>query len=145
MRTRAIALLVAVVAAGGCKAKGGTGPSPAELTGTWEATKIEFTRVSNPSETVDVVLTGGSGTLVLASGGTCTFILVTNGGPEGTFSGTWSATDILSLDLTGMFHTTWQFEMTLSTDVLTLWDADTDFTFDAVPEAARFGLTLARQ
>lgn len=147
MRTRTIALLAALAVAGGCKSEGGTGPSPAQLTGTWEATKIEFTRVSNPSETVDVVPTGGTATLVLANGGACTFTLVATGGPDGVFSGTWSASaDELTLDVTGpFFHTTWQFDMTLSANALTLSGADTDFTFDIAPEAAKLGLELARQ
>ena len=147
MRTRAIALLVAMVAAGGCKSKNGTGPAPAELTGTWEATKIEFTRVASPTMTVDVVPDGGSATLVLAAGGACTFVIANTDGPDGTFTGTWSASsDELTLDLAGpFFDTTWQFDMTLTTDVLTLSGADTDFTFDVAPEAAKFGLVLARQ
>ncbi|MGD2045201.1 MAG: hypothetical protein PVJ80_05900 [Gemmatimonadota bacterium] len=146
MRTTAIALLVALAAASGCKNNRGTGPSPAELTGTWEASKIEFTRVSNPSETVDVVPTGGAATLLLGSGGACTFTLAGTGGPDGTFTGTWSSSgDVLTLNVTGpFFSTTWQFDTTLSTDRLTLSGADTEFTFDVAPEAAKFGLELDR-
>lgn len=146
MRKLAIGLLTALAAAGACKNNNGTGPSPAELTGTWEATKIEFTRVSNPSEKVDVVPEGGSATLVMASGGACTFTLTNTGGPDGTFTGTWSASaDELTLDLQGpFFQTTWQFGVTLSSNTLTLTGADTEFTFDVAPEAAKFGLVLTR-
>jgi hypothetical protein len=140
-------LLATMIAVSACKGDGGAGPSSAELAGTWDAAKIEFTRVSDPSQTVDAVLTGGTATLVLAGGGGCTFTLTGTGGPDGTFTGTWSASaDELSLDLVGpFFSTTWQFEMTLATNTLMLTGADTEFTFDVAPEAAKFGLVLDRR
>ena len=148
MRRLAIVVLALLGAASACKSNGnGTGPSPAELTGTWDATKIEFTQVASPFTKVDVVPTGGSAVLVLVSGGGCTFTITATGGPDGVFTGTWSASsDLLSLDLAGpFFNTTWEFDMTLSNTTLTLSGADTDFTFASTPEAAKFGLVLTKQ
>lgn len=128
MRTMVVALLAALATLGACK-NDGTGPSAAELTGTWEATTA-----------------GGSATLVLGAGSVCTLQMTIPSNPTWNFTGTWSASvDVLSLDLTGPFNPTWQFDMTLAGNTLTLAGADTDFAFNGSLEAAKLGFEWARQ
>jgi hypothetical protein len=120
------------ILAGGC-GDGGTGPAEEELTGTWQATKMEFVSVSNPAQKVDVITLGVTANLALNAGGT--FLLTTTepGHSAETRSGTWSAsTDVMTLKWTTPFTGEWQFDMALSGGSLTLSGADAEYNIDGV-------------
>lgn len=129
-----------------------TAPPPESLVGTWNATSVELVSVANPAVQVDLVADrGATVTLVLAEDNdftlTVTYAGEEPGGPWGTSSeviGTWSSTDILTLQTSPTSQ--WQFEIQLIGDALTLTEADTSFDFDGdgTPEDAKLGLDLTR-
>ena len=129
-----------------------TAPPPETLVGTWNATSVELVSVANPAVRVDLVADlGATVTLVLAADNdftlTVTYAGEETGEPWGTNSevtGTWSSTDILTLQTSSMGQ--WQFEIELNDDALTLTEADTSFNFggDGTPEDAKLSLDLTR-
>jgi hypothetical protein len=138
-----LALLLGVALACGDDA---AGPSAEELTGTWEATRLEYVSVSAPVQTVDLIADGGSATLVLAPAGTYTFTIIPDGEPQATLSGTWeSGGDVLTMTVTGASFSL-QFALSLSGDTLRLSGADAEYDFDGddVAEPARLNLVLTR-
>jgi len=151
MRTRERALAVLLVLAGSaaCGGDGGTGPSKAELTGTWSASRIEYTNVANPAQKVDVAQQGATLTLGLQSGGVFTIALLVPGEAPVDISGLWSSsTDVLTLRWTsGAANNEMQFDMTLTGNSLSLVGADSEFDFDGddVDDPATLSLTLTRQ
>jgi len=108
--------------------------------------------VANSAVRVDLVADlGASVMLVLAEDNdftlTVTYLGEEPGGPWGTSSevtGTWSSTDILTLQTSPTSQ--WQFEIELDGDALTLTEADTSFDFDedGMQEDAKLGLDLTR-
>lgn len=134
---------------------GGDDPAapPAEtLVGTWSATSVELVSLANPAVRADLVEDYGAAlTLVLAANDAFTMALdyadPGPGGPWGadaTITGTWSSTDVLTLQTSPTSQ--WQFETVLNGNTLTLTEADTSFDFDGdgAPEDADFGMTLVR-
>jgi len=129
-----------------------TAPPPESLVGTWNATSVELVSVANSAVRVDLVADlGASVMLVLAEDNdftlTVTYLGEEPGGPWGTSSevtGTWSSTDILTLQTSPTSQ--WQFEIELDGDALTLTEADTSFDFDedGMQEDAKLGLDLTR-
>jgi len=142
--------LIAVLLISSCG--GTTGPPPETLVGTWNATAVELVSVANSAVRVDLVADlGASVMLVLAEDNdftlTVTYLGEEPGGPWGTSSevtGTWSSTDILTLQTSPTSQ--WQFEIELDGDALTLTEADTSFDFDedGMQEDAKLGLDLTR-
>jgi hypothetical protein len=152
LRRSGVLLALLLPVEGACGGGDTTAPPAATLVGTWNAVSIDFVKVGSPDVRVDLVGDlGASATLVLADGGTFTFALTYGGNPPGgvwgtdiAVGGTWSSTDVLTLETSPTSQ--WQFEATLSGNTLTLSEADTDYDFDGdgTPEAADFGMTLAR-
>ncbi|MGB5695103.1 MAG: hypothetical protein WBM46_05590 [Polyangiales bacterium] len=145
--------LIALVAALLISSCGGTGaPPPETLVGTWNATSVELVSVANPAVRVDLVADlGATVTLVLAANNdftlTVTYTGEEPGGPWGMSSevpGTWSSTDILTLQTSPTSE--WQFEIELNDDALSLTEADTSFDFgqNGTPEDAKLSLDLTR-
>lgn len=147
MRSLRTIPLVALLAAVACGDDDGTGPAPATLAGTWQATKVEYVLVANPNTRIDLVQLGGTATLVLESAGAFTAVSTFPGEPPFTSAGTWSASaDVLTLSfISGQFGT-WQFDMTLSGNTLTLSGADADFDVDddGQDDPAKLNLVLVR-
>jgi hypothetical protein len=144
-------VVIAVLLASSCG--GGTsGPPPETLVGTWNATSVELVSVANPADRVDLVADlGATVTLVLEADDdftlTVTYTGEEPGGPWGTSSevtGTWSATDVLTLQTSPTSN--WQFEIDLHGDSLSLTEADTSFDFDGdgTVEDADLSLDLTR-
>jgi len=115
---------------------GSATPPPETLVGTWNATSVELVSMANPAVRVDLVADlDATVSLVLAADNNFTLTVTYTGdepgGPWGTSSvvtGTWSATDILTLRISATSE--WQFETVLSGDSLILTEADTSFDFD---------------
>lgn len=135
------ALLVAATACGGDD----NGPSGDDLVGTWQASKLELVSVANPATKVELIASGGTLVLVLNEAKTFSMTQTVPGSPDEVTTGTWSASiDVLTLTY-GMG--TYQFDMVLSSNTLTLTGADGsyDFNGDDTDEPAKINLTLHRQ
>ncbi|MDT8437317.1 MAG: hypothetical protein RRA92_11260 [Gemmatimonadota bacterium] len=127
-------------------------PPAATLVGTWNATAVELVSVARPATRADLVQQGATATLILAQGGSFTFDLAWPGGEPGgvwgtelALAGTWTSTDVLTLQTSPTSE--WQFEAVLTGDVLVLSEADTEYDFDGNGslEACDLGMRLARQ
>lgn len=153
MRIPPIAALAVLGALVGCGGGDGGGSNPASasatgggLTGTWRATRAEYVSASNSSLRVDIVTQGSN--LILALEASSFVLTITDPGeaPNVT-NGTWrSSSDTLTLSPAGMPFS-WQFDMNLSGNTLTLTGGAVEFDFnaDGAFEQARLNLTLARQ
>lgn len=143
---RALAALFVVAAA--CSDSTASKQPPATLAGTWTATKVEYVQASNTSNKVDIVPLGGSATLVLNADSTFQFTITQPG--EGPFvvTGHWSATGeemTLNYNMPG-FTGTWQFDLALNENSLSLNGAHTDYDVnnDGTNEDARLNLAMTR-
>lgn len=126
---------------------GGSAPSRSKFAGTWDGTKLEFTKVGSPSTKVDVIAAGGTVVVVLDEGGTYEWTLTPPGGPPETSTGTWSASaDVFTIRESGV---AWemQFDWSMSGSTLTLSGADGDFDFngDDIMEAAKVDVVLVQR
>lgn len=133
-----------LVAMTGC---GGTdnGPTKEEITGTWNASKVEYVSPTS-QQSFDVVATGGTGVLVLSSDGTFQFVVTPAGEQAETISGTWQlGGQIMTITRTGSSGT-WEFETQLSGNTLTMSGANVEFDFndDGTDEPAKLNLTFTR-
>ncbi len=141
-----LAIIVLLAAACGGESGSPTSPSASGLMGTWKATRAEYVSRSNPAVRVEVIATGTSMVLTLDNG---TFTLkITDPGEAGnTMTGTWSASkEVLKVSPTGMTWS-WEFDMTLSGNTLTLNNGGAlyDVNGDGAGDEATLNMTLARQ
>lgn len=83
------------------------GPSASELTGTWQATQVEYVRVADPSTSVDLIADENwTVTLVLTSSGGYTLTQTPPGGGPRVSTGTWDLDgDVLNVAPTGTVFT----------------------------------------
>jgi hypothetical protein len=125
-RFAVIALLALVASSCG---DSGTMVPPETLVGTWNATSVELE--ANNDFTLTVTYAGDEP-------GRPPW------GANSMMTGTWSATDILTLQTSPTSQ--WQFETDLNGDVLSLTEADTSFDFgaDGTLEDADLSLDLTR-
>jgi hypothetical protein len=146
-----LALLGALTSCCGGSDAGGTNPSGASSTGggilgTWRATRAEYTSATNSALRVDIVGQGSSLTLALEA--TSFVLTITDPGeaPNVT-NGSWrSSSDTITLTPANMPFS-WQFDMNLGGNTLTLTGGSVEFDFnaDGAYEQARLNLTLVRQ
>ncbi len=127
-----------------------TGPEDEEIIGTWIATKIELTSRSNPALKVDLKEHGASATMIFESDGKWSLSVVDiPDEPDLNINGTWlSEGDVMTIHYSMFgFTSEWQFDMTLSGDILTLEGAHVDFdlTGDDQDEPALITFVLQRQ
>jgi hypothetical protein len=148
-----LAVLVAAAALGGACGGDGDGSftsasqATETLSGTWRATKAEYTSRSNSSLRVDIVAQGSAVTLLLEPGGSFRLTIIDPGFPGNVLSGTWSASrDVLTIVQTGQSGQT-QFDMALSGATLTLNGGHVlfDINDDGVGEESVLNMTLTRQ
>ncbi len=129
----------------GCSEDKSTGPQPEQITGVWNATRVEY--VSIPAGTaVDLVALGGTGTLTLNDNDTFRLVVAPFAEAQRTTEGTWTlSSDILSLTPQGMLFS-WQFDVAFSGDSLGLSGASVEYDFneDDTPDQATLNLLLAR-
>jgi hypothetical protein len=117
------------------------------LSGTWRATKAEYTNRGNASQKVDIVARGSVVTLVLEAGGAFRLTIVDPGQAGNVVSGTWTASrDVLTIVTTGQSGQT-QFDMTLSGSTLALSGGHVlfDVNDDGAGEECVLDMALARQ
>lgn len=129
-----------------------TGPPPETLIGAWNATSVALVSMADPTVRIDLVTDlGAAVTLELEPDNDFTLTLAYTGpepgGPWGmsaVVTGTWTATDVLTLQTSPTSQ--WQFEIDLEGDTLRLTEADTSFDFDedGTPEDADLSLDLIR-
>ncbi len=134
--------MAAAFAVGAIACSGGDS-NPADLAGTWTASKMQF--VSSTYGTVDLVAQGGSATLVLDANKTYTTTVRVPGQSDQVATGTWDASsDVLTL--TESPTSNMQFDYVLSGSTLTLTGADAPFDFngDGVEEEAKLNVTASR-
>jgi hypothetical protein len=146
---RALEAVVAAVCAGalaaGCS-KEGTGPSQAELVGTWQVVKCEYVSTQGLG-TVDLIAGGGSGTLVLTTTDSIHLTVTPATGSPVSFAGTYevSGIDLMKITPAGVTWY-WAFDMSLSGATLTLnnGSGQYDFNADGQPEPAIWNLTMSK-
>lgn len=143
---RFLSLAALALIAGACD-DDGTGPSPASLAGTWQATKVEYVEVANTANKVDIVPLGGTATLTLTEAGAFTAVSTFPGEAPFNAAGTWSvSSDVFTLNFTSGMSGTQQFDYSFSGNTLTLNGADSgyDFDDDDQDEPAKLNLVLVR-
>lgn len=108
------------------------GPDKEELTGTWNAVKIEFTDRNNSEVVVDVVEEGVTAEMTFEEDGTYRLKVVRPEEPGLDVVGTWSTEGYeLTVQWTvEPFSNTWQFDMELDGDRLFLDGAHSNHDFD---------------
>lgn len=129
----------------GCSEDKSAGPEPEQITGVWNATKVEY--VSRPGGTaVDLIALGGTGTLTLNDNGTFRLVVTPFAEASRTTEGTWALSgDMLSLTPLGMPFA-WQFDVAFSGDSLGLGGASVEYDFneDGTPDQATLNLLFVR-
>ncbi len=142
-----VALLLASAIAIACNddnKTGPTGPTIADLTGTWNATSVKLTLNANPAVSVDLVQTfGGTVTLDITSAGRYTFTGSVPGLPPLTITGDFQITGTNTFTLTNdadptdVLSGTFTLSADKNTLSVTLQDAEViDLTQDGVVDAA---------
>jgi len=127
---------------------GGSGPSPASLTGTWSATKADFVNITNASEKVELIAHGGSVTLVLNENKSWTMTIGVPGEADRVQTGTWSSSiDELTLSYASPLVGEMQFDMSLSGSTLSLAGGHCPFDVngDTLYEESTLALTMTKQ
>lgn len=146
---RRLAMCLAVLASFSvaCDDDDPAGPTSGDLVGSWELSMIELVSVANPNTRVDLMDEGVTATLDLEADGDFAFVVTDPVEGVEAFVGHWAWTDVLSMEhVGGQFVGTWEFDVSLTGDVLRLTGADAEFDFndDDVEEAAKLNLTGAR-
>ncbi len=121
------------------------GPAASEITGTWQATKVEYVSVAQPSVSVDLIADEDwSATLVLGANGSYTFTRTPPGGQPLVDTGTWELDgDVLNVAPAGTQFRL-QFDIALSGNTLRLSGADVEYAFNGSAEDAKLNLVLTR-
>ena len=143
LHTMTLAILLILVT--GCGKDKSTAPKPTEITGTWTATKVEYTSKTT-SDWVEFIIAGGAGTLILGETKRYELRLTPPGGIARVNTGTWSLDgDIMTMTETGMPFSV-VFEIRLSGNVLELTGGDVEYDFDnnGIPEQADLDLEFTR-
>jgi hypothetical protein len=135
----------AALVLGGVACGSATDLNPADLVGTWDATKLEFTQVASPGQKVDLVALGGAFSITFNADSSYRAILTAPEASPDTITGTWDGSvDVLTLRETGSTGEQ-QFDYTLSGSTITLSGADTSFDFGNGDEPAKVGGTLVKR
>ena len=148
MRIHALGLASALVLVAGACGSDASGPSPAGLAGTWDATRFAYVSASNQSVKVDVVPAGTAVTLQLLESGTFSLVATAAGSTVFSRAGSWSAsTDVLTLNFTSGAGGNWQLDMKLNGNTLTLLgaNAEYDFNSDGQPDDAHLDTAFTRR
>lgn len=124
-----------------------TGIDIADLVGTWNASKLEFTSAANATLKADVVGLGGSLSITFASNGSFTLTEREPGELANTRTGTFLLKgDTLTISESGQGSPT-DFRTSLSGSTLTLTNDDDEYDFnnDGTEEPARLIVVLNKQ
>jgi hypothetical protein len=127
MRARWTGVLVAAMVAAGCSSDGGSGPSPSDVSGAWQLTKMQFVSQANPQLSVDLIAQGGTATMTIDADKTFVIILNAPSTPTETIAGTWSLSgSVLTMVRTGKSGDL-QFQVTLTAQTIKLAGASVEF------------------
>lgn len=144
MRNAAGMVIAGLVLAAAACSDSGAPPTDA-FVGTWNATKMEFTRVADTTEKVDVITLGVTFRITFAAADTWQAIMTAPLTQPDTTSGTWTASlDLLTLQETGQAFSV-EFQFVLSGNTVTLTGGDVEFDFGTGDEAATLSITATKQ
>jgi hypothetical protein len=122
-----------------------SGPSADSFVGTWDATRMEFTRTANPADKEDIIGDDGTYRITFNADGTWHAVMTVPGVMVDLPSGTWSASiDVLTIVTTGMSGEQ-QFDYVLSGNTLTLSGANAEWDFGSGDEPATLSMTLTKR
>lgn len=148
MRTAACILGLLLSAALAACGDDGTAPPADDFAGVWNATEVELVSVADPGVSVELIGLGATATLTLTAAKTFTLAVIVPADDDLTAAGTWSASaDVFTMTFTSGLGGNWQFDYTLSGDLLALEGAHTEYDFDddQQDDEARLNLLLERQ
>jgi hypothetical protein len=137
--------LAAVAALALASVNCGDSVAPADLVGTWNATKLEFTNLANASESVDIVALEGAFTITITANGTWQATLTLPGEDPQVGGGTFdlSGSDLVLYETGDPVGT--DYSVSLSGNTLTITSTDLTFDFGNGEVAARLDGILVRQ
>ncbi len=118
-----------------------------DITGTWNATLVQYTSTADPSKSVDLIADGGTLSIVITAGMNYTLTVSFPGEPVEAEQGTVSlADDVVTIDPAGP-DVQFDFDFALSGDTMTLTSDDEEFDFDGddIDEPAMLLVVLPRQ
>jgi hypothetical protein len=124
------AVVLLLLSATSCGSDKSTAPRPAEITGLWTATKIQYVQVNSPNS-IDFIALGGSASLLLDANASYRYVLAPQGSPPDTVTGAWDISQDGTLTLHQGPNSEWQFDSKLSGNTLQLDGADTEWDFDS--------------
>ncbi|HVP37715.1 MAG TPA: lipocalin family protein [Candidatus Saccharimonadales bacterium] len=143
-----LAAALCLVAAAGvsCGGSEATAPKQTQITGSWNATKVEYVSTGGLG-TVDLIAGGATATMVLGADNSFTYACTpAGGGTPTTTHGTYVLTrDVIQVTPTGSAWS-WTWSVVLSNNSLRLTgaSAEYDFNTDGVGEPATWNLTFTR-
>ena len=140
-----VGMVVGGLALGAAACGDSGGPSADRFVGTWNATKMEFIRVADTTEQVDVIALGATFQITFHADSTWQSILTVPQAQPDTVDGTWTASlDLLSLTQTGQAGNL-EFNFVLSGNTVTLTGGDVDWDFGTGDEPAKLSITATKQ
>ncbi|MGE5175556.1 MAG: hypothetical protein ACM3JJ_04200 [Hyphomicrobiales bacterium] len=141
-----IALLLLLLGGVACNKDNKVGPKPAQITGDWNATMVEYRSRTTPQVRVDLIALGGAVKVSIRDDHAWVYVYTAPGGSPDTSTGTWRLDgDLFKVQPTG-FPWEWTYDVSLSGSTLHLDDADVEFDFDenGTPEMGDQFITLVR-
>lgn len=137
-RTALLILLYGLTSCGTASA-----PEPAELAGTWTATKAEYVSKTS-SASIDIIAAGGSATLELTAEGRYEYVEIPAGEAPETTRGGWSASaDTMTCTIDGLSGER-QYDLDFSENTLRLTGADVLYDLGSGYEEAKQNLAFTR-
>ena len=136
-------LVVCTLAA--CSKDSPEGPQPEQITGTWNATKVEYVQ-SGASTVVDLIADSATATLVIGADNSFEYTLTPKGAAPEVTTGTWTLSgDVWKATPAGMGWS-WEWNVALAAGTLSLTgaNAEYDFDHDGTPEAATWNMAFTR-
>lgn len=147
LRAGALALVLSLLA--GCGKDKTVGPKPAEITGFWSVTSLQYVQKAAPHTTVELITAGATATCAINSDKSFVRIYKPASGPPDTTAGTWELDgDQFKVSPT-MTPWPWYYDVNLSSNTLTLSGADVWYDFNGdtqyqAEEEADNNMVLAR-
>jgi hypothetical protein len=129
LRAGALALILSLLP--GCGKDKAVGPKPTEITGLWNATKVEYVRKADPPLRVNLIAPDTTATCAINSDKTYVFIVRRAGQVPDTTRGTWRLDgDQFMVTLSATPLITWAWDAGLTSNTLTLTGADMWYDFN---------------
>jgi len=145
IRSLSAACCLSILALAACGKDDPTGPKNEEITGTWNATKVEYVGKTS-AVTVDLIAEGATATLVINADNSFEYVLTPSGGVQEVTGGTWELDSELFRATPSGMSWSWEWTVTLVTGTLTLAGAGAEYDcdHDGTPEDAVWNLVLTR-